>query len=380
MKIVSVFGTRPETIKMAPVVREIARRPGLRHVICVTGQHREMLDQALETFQIAPDHDLRLMTSATRLGDLAGSALNGLTDILAHERPDLVLVQGDTATTLAGALAAFYLAIPVGHIEAGLRTHDLSQPWPEEGNRKIVSAIARLHFAPTSRNRDNLLREGVPLGRIEVAGNTVIDALYWTRRRLAAAPPWRKPPFQTRPGRKLILMTTHRRENFSRLTSIWSAMTSLAARGDCDIVYPLHLNPETTPAHGQFGDASNIKLVHPLDFISFAYLLERVDLILTDSGGIQEEATALGKPLLLMREVTERPEAVEAGTVRLVGTAAPRILAAANHLLDNAATLAAMSRPSSVFGDGRAAARIVDAVEEFGSRATSPQDSFTISR
>ena len=380
MKIVSVFGTRPETIKMAPVIREIARRPGLRHIVCVTGQHREMLDQALETFRIVPDHDLKLMSAAGRLGDLAGAALSGLTNILAHERPDLVLVQGDTASTLAGALATFYLGIPVGHVEAGLRTHDLAQPWPEEGNRRIVSAIARLHFAPTPGNRDNLLREGVPTDRIKVTGNTVIDALYWTRRRLAAAPPWRKPPFETRPNRKRILVTTHRRENFPRLKSIWSAMTSLAARGDCDIVYPLHLNPSVASGEGEFGGVSGIRLVHPLDFISFVYLLERTDLILTDSGGIQEESTALGKPVLLMREVTERPEAVAAGTVRLVGTEAPRILAAANHLLDNGGTLAAMGRPSSVFGDGYAAARIADAIEEFGKSAMSPQDSFMISR
>lgn len=379
MKIVSIFGTRPEAIKMAPVVREFARRPSIEHVVCVTGQHREMLDQALDAFKIEPDHDLRLMDSCGRLGDLAGNALAALTDVLARESPDLVLVQGDTATTLAGALAGFYLDIPVGHIEAGLRTHDPKHPWPEEGNRKLVGGIASLHFAPTPGNRDNLVAEGVDPSLIVVTGNTVIDALYRTRRRIAAAPPWLKasggPLLHRTPGRKLILVTAHRRENFgSRLEEIWEAMIALARRGDSDIVYPLHLNPSVTPAASRLRDASNIKLIGPLDYVSFVYLLERTDLILTDSGGVQEEATALGKPVLLMREVTERPEALAAGAVKLVGTDTGRILAAANRLLDDPAALAAMSRPSAVFGDGDAAGRIAAAIEERFGIGTSPQD------
>ena len=384
MKIVSVFGTRPEAIKMAPVIREIGRRPVIRHVVCVTGQHREMLDQALETFAIEPDHDLRLMTDGGRLGDLAGAGLAALTDLLARESPDLVLVQGDTATTLAGALAAFYLNIPVGHIEAGLRTHDLARPWPEEGNRKLVSGIATLHFAPTPGNRANLSSEGVPPGRIYVTGNTVVDALYQTRRRIAATPPWRTiftefvPDAPSR--RKLILVTTHRRENFARLEAIWSAMLEIAGRGDCDIVYPLHLNPNLGDAGRHLGGEAAIRLVRPLDFASFVYLLGRADLILTDSGGIQEEAAALGKPVLLMRDVTERPEAEATGTVRLVGTEPARILAETHRLLDDETARAAMSCPSAVFGDGYAARRIVDAIEEFGMGETSPQDRFTNSR
>jgi UDP-N-acetylglucosamine 2-epimerase (non-hydrolysing) len=384
MKIVSVFGTRPEAIKMAPVIREIARHPEIEHVVCVTGQHREMLDQALDVFKITPDRDLRLMGSSSRLGDLAGNALSALTDVLAKESPDLILVQGDTATTLAGALAGFYLEIPVGHIEAGLRTHDLAHPWPEEGNRKLVSGIASLHFAPTPGNRANLLAEGVPDSSIIVTGNTVIDALYRTRRRIAAAPPWLKassgPLLHKAPGRKLILVTAHRRENFgARLEEIWEAMTAVARRDDCDIVYPLHLNPSLSPAATRLRDASNIKLIGPLDYVSFVYLLERTDLILTDSGGIQEEATALGKPVLLMREVTERPEALEAGTVRLVGTDADRILATASRLLDDPAALAEMSHPSPVFGDGSAAGRIVSAILQDFSEATSPRDIAAIS-
>jgi len=363
MKIVSVFGTRPEAIKMAPIIKEIARRPVIEHVVCVTGQHREMLDQALATFGIVPDHDLELMDSRFRLGDLAGHALVSLTDFLARESPDLVLVQGDTATTLAGALAGFYLGIPVGHVEAGLRTHDLAHPWPEEGNRKLVSAVAALHLAPTPGSRDNLIAEGVSPDDIVVTGNTIIDALYWTRRRLASAPPWLK-PVVVRTDRKLVLATTHRRENFgAHLEAIWSAMEALARRGDCDIVYALHLNPQLAPASSRLRDASNIKLISPLDPVSFVYLLEQTDLILTDSGGIQEEATALGKPVLLMREATERPEAVDAGTVKLVGMDTPGIVAEATRLLDDPAALAAMARSSTVFGDGAAAGRIVDAIE-----------------
>jgi UDP-N-acetylglucosamine 2-epimerase (non-hydrolysing) len=380
MKIVSVFGTRPEAIKMAPVIKEIARRPRIRHVVCVTGQHREMLDQALATFGIVPDHDLWLMDSRYRLGDLAGHALVSLTDFLARELPDLILVQGDTATTLAGALAGFYLGVPVGHVEAGLRTHDLAQPWPEEGNRKLVSGIASLHFAPTLGNRANLIAEGVSSGDIVVTGNTIIDALYWTRRRLAAAPPWLKPVFE-QTGRKLVLATTHRRENFgAHLEAIWEAMEALARRGDCEIVYALHLNPQLAPAESRLREASNIELISPLDHTSFVYLLERTDLILTDSGGIQEEATSLGKPVLLMREVTERPEAVEAGTVKLVGTETTRIVAEADRLLGDPAALAEMAQSSNVFGDGAAAARIVDAIERRLSDVESPQDRFAATR
>ena len=370
MKIVSIFGTRPEAIKMAPVIREIERRPKIEHVVVATGQHREMLDQAMDGFEIVPDHDLRLMAVSGGLGDLAGNALKGLSDVLVLESPDLVLVQGDTATTLAGALAAYYLRIPLGHVEAGLRTGDLARPWPEEGNRKLVGGLATLHFAPTEGNGANLQAEGVPRERIWVTGNTVIDALFWMRRRIAAVPPWRKASSAAKATkRNRLLVTTHRRENFgARLRDIWAALMAIADRGDCEIVYPLHLNPSLAAAARTLRDASAVKLVPPLDYARFLQLLEQADLILTDSGGLQEEATALGRPVLLMRDVTERPEAVAAGIVRLVGTETERIVMAVDELLSDPKALKAMNHPSAVFGDGRAAKRIVDAIEEWFKR------------
>jgi UDP-N-acetylglucosamine 2-epimerase (non-hydrolysing) len=355
--ILSVFGTRPEAIKMAPVLRRLAGEPGLRSLVCVTAQHREMLDQVLSLFQLRPDHDLDLMREGQTLTQITTRALTELEPYLARERPDFMLVQGDTTTTMAASLAAFYARVPVGHVEAGLRTGDPAYPYPEEVNRRVTTVIATHHFAPTEGARRNLLREGVAPGAITVTGNTVIDALLET----VGASPSRVPKLPLR-GKRIVLVTAHRRENFGApLEEIIGALRDLASRyPDVDLVYPVHRNPNVDgPVRAALTGAPGIHLLDPLEYKSFCDLMAASYLILTDSGGIQEEAPSLGKPVLVLRDETERPEAVEAGVVRLVGPHRAEIVAQASRLLDDASAYAAMATRRNPYGDGRAAERIV---------------------
>jgi UDP-N-acetylglucosamine 2-epimerase (non-hydrolysing) len=364
MKILSIFGTRPEAIKMAPVVRRLASTPGVISRVCVTAQHRQMLDQVLELFAIKPDYDLDLMRPGQDLTDLTCRVLTGLKGVLAEERPDAVLVQGDTTTACFGALAAFYQRIPVGHVEAGLRTGDIYAPYPEEVNRRIVSTLARWHFAPTTRARDNLLAEHHRPETIHVTGNTVIDALYEVVGRLRADPVLCARldatfPFLD-PALCLVLVTGHRRENFGPgFEQICLALAEISRRADVQIVYPVHLNPNVQePVRRILGSQSRVHLVAPQDYLPFVRLMMRAQLILTDSGGVQEEAPSLGVPVLVMRDVTERSEAVEAGTVRLVGTDRVRIVSEAARLLDDPAERDRMAHAHNPYGDGHAAERI----------------------
>lgn len=369
MKILTVFGTRPEAIKMAPVVNLLKDSPGCDARLCVTAQHRQMLDQVLDLFALTPDHDLNIMQPGQDLTDITSNILLGLRDILRAERYDLLLVHGDTTTTMAAALAAFYEKIPVGHVEAGLRTGNLYAPWPEEMNRSLVGRIAALHFAPTVRAREALLREGVADSSIHVTGNTVIDALQQVVGKLDADASLQQ-RFQTQfdflaADKRLVLVTGHRRENFGDgFERICRALERLSRRGDVQIVYPVHLNPAVQePVRRILGDAPDVVLIEPLDYLPFVYLMSKAHLIITDSGGVQEEAPSLGKPVLVMRETTERPEAVEAGTVRLVGTDEARILAEAERLLDDADAYQSMARALNPYGDGLAAVRIRDRLE-----------------
>lgn len=359
-----VFGTRPEAIKMAPVVTALKATPGIETLVAVTAQHRQMLDQVLELFALAPDDDLDLMAPGQTLPDLFGRILTGMSGVLAARKPDLVLVHGDTSTTLATALAAFYAKVPVGHVEAGLRTGDLQAPWPEEANRRLTAPLSSLHFAPTARSRDNLLAEGIEAAQVHVTGNTVIDALLSVVARFEAEPALAgelaaRFPFLD-PSRRLVLVTGHRRENFGEgFEQMCLAIRELAERGDTQVVYPVHLNPNVQePVNRILGGVDGVRLIEPLDYLPFVYLMSRAHLILTDSGGIQEEAPSLGKPVLVMRDTTERPEAVDAGTVRLVGTDRARIVSEASRLLDDGDAHAAMARAHNPYGDGQAAARI----------------------
>jgi UDP-N-acetylglucosamine 2-epimerase (non-hydrolysing) len=370
LKVLSVFGTRPEAIKMAPVVRELERRSDeINPLVCITGQHREMLDQVLQLFQIVPSYDLNVMEDNQSPTQVASAILGQLEPILRDERPDWVLVQGDTMTCTAASLAAFYAKLKVGHVEAGLRTYDKWQPFPEEVNRRITGIIADLHFAPTERARANLLREDVPDKSIFVTGNTVIDALRWITDE--------QPPtnainvgnldLQRMIGDtndvRMILVTAHRRENFGRpLENICLALQNIAAEyGELvRIIYPVHRSPNVWgPVHRMLGGIANIVLTPPLDYLSMVYLLKRSYLVLTDSGGLQEEAPALGVPVLVLRESTERPEAVEAGTARLVGTDPDRIFSEAVALLENHSEYQQMAQATNPYGDGHAAKRIV---------------------
>lgn len=368
MRILTVFGTRPEAIKMAPVVRRLSRMPGVQSLVCVTAQHRQMLDQVLELFAIRPDRDLDLMRTGQGLTYITTAVLERLGAVLAELRPDRILVQGDTSTTMAAALAAFYEKIPVGHVEAGLRTGDIHSPWPEEMNRRITTVIADLHFPPTEAARQNLLREGIDPARIVVTGNTVIDALL-DAVAILDADPARAAALQAAlprldPGKRLILATGHRRENFAGgLERVAQGLLRLAQRGDVEIVYPVHLNPHVQQAaQAVLGGHPAIHLIAPLDYLPFVALMRRAALIVTDSGGVQEEAPSLGKPVLVTRDTTERPEAVAAGTVELVGTDTDRLVARAARLLDDPAAYAAMSFAHNPYGDGHAAARIVEAL------------------
>jgi UDP-N-acetylglucosamine 2-epimerase (non-hydrolysing) len=373
-RIAIIFGTRPEAIKLAPIVRALEDHPAFERLVCVTAQHREMLDQALHAFGIVPDADLHLMRPDQSLAGLAARCVEAIDGYLEEERPDLVLVQGDTTTAFCAALAAFYRRIAIGHVEAGLRTGNLDAPWPEEGNRVLISRLARLHFAPTETGRRNLLAEGVPPGRIFVTGNTVIDALNLALEKVRACPPGipglSDEVLDGQNGDPLVLITGHRRESFgTKFESICRAIAELAAAYPAArFVYPLHLNPRIRgPIRQALGatGARNIHLIDPLSYLPFLSLMDRSTLVLTDSGGIQEEAPSLGKPVLVMRDTTERPEAVEAGTVRLVGTDARTIVAEVSRLLDDAEAYAAMARAHNPYGDGKATGRIVDACLAF---------------
>lgn len=368
-RVVAVFGTRPEAIKIAPVIRALTTTDGIEPLVCVTGQHREMLDQAMDLFGLSPAVDLDVMRHAQGLTHVTTTVLAGLERAFARLRPDLVMVHGDTTTTLAASLAAFYARIPVAHVEAGLRTGNPMAPWPEETNRRLVGAIASLHFAPTRAAADNLRAENIAPEQIEITGNTAIDALAWVRSEILTRP-GTAAEMQTRfpwldPDRRLILVTGHRRENHGAgIAALARALARLARRGDVQIAYPVHLNPAVQePVHRILGRARDVHLIGPQDYKPFAWLMTRATLIITDSGGIQEEAPALGKPVLVTREVTERPEAVAAGTVRLVGSDTDRIIAEATRLLDDARAYRAMAWAHNPYGDGKAAGRIARRLE-----------------
>ncbi|WP_428378775.1 non-hydrolyzing UDP-N-acetylglucosamine 2-epimerase [Marinobacter adhaerens] len=367
IKTLCVFGTRPEAIKMAPLVLRLASDARFDAGVCVTGQHREMLDQVLELFGIRPDFDLNIMKPGQDLTDVLTGILAGMRDVLSRARPDIVLVHGDTATTFAASLAAYYQQIPVAHVEAGLRTGNLYSPWPEEANRKLTGVLTRLHFAPTPKSAENLAREGVPPSHIEITGNTVIDALLTVVARMDADHQLRS-GFEERfdfldSNKKLILVTGHRRESFGGgFERICQALAKVAKRyPDCQILYPVHLNPNVQePVRRLLGGIDNIRLIEPLDYLPFVYLMNRSHIILTDSGGIQEEAPSLGKPVLVMRETTERPEAVDAGTVRLVGTDVDLIVSEVERLLTDEAAYKEMAFAHNPYGDGKACDRIVE--------------------
>ena len=370
LQVMVVVGTRPEAIKMAPVVAALKARPEEMTVrLCVTAQHRHMLDQVLAIFGLVPDVDLDLMRPDQSLASLTAAAVTGVHDVVVRERPDVVLVHGDTTTTLAATLAAFYAHVPVGHVEAGLRTRDLERPFPEEANRLLADQLARYRFAPTPRARQNLMREGI-LDGIWVTGNTVIDALLAAVRRVRREPPEIPGLGALDPGRRLVLVTGHRRESFGDgFLHIGRALRELALRGDVEIVYPVHLNPNVQrPIRELLGGLDRVHLIEPLPYLPFVRLLDACHLVLTDSGGIQEEAPALGKPVLVMRDVTERPEAIEAGTARLVGAREESILGAARELLDDQGAYDAMAHAANPFGDGRASERIADVLTELGRR------------
>ncbi|MCI4661566.1 MAG: UDP-N-acetylglucosamine 2-epimerase (non-hydrolyzing) [Neomegalonema sp.] len=365
MKILSVFGTRPEAIKMAIPVRTFAAAEGVESVVCVTGQHRQMLDQVLSLFEISPDIDLDLMTPGQSLERVTTRALEGVSEAIRTHRPDWIVVQGDTTTAMAGALAGFYAQVPVAHVEAGLRTGNMASPWPEEGNRQIIGRLAKVHFPPTAKSQANLLAENIDPACVHVTGNTVIDALHYVSDKIeqdAALAAQIDAAFDfIDPAKRLILVTGHRRENFNGgLDRVCDALARLAARGDVQIVYPVHLNPQVQrAAEEHLRGAPDVHLIAPLDYLPFVRLMSRADLIITDSGGIQEEAPSLGKPVLVTRDTTERPEAVEAGTVKLVGTQGERVIEQAARLLDDEAAYAEMARAHNPYGDGHASERIL---------------------
>jgi len=367
-RVIVVFGTRPETIKMAPVVLELRRRPGIEVIVCVSGQHRTMLDEALAAFGISPEHDLAIMRSGQTLADITADVLGRLSPLLAKLKPDRVIVHGDTTTTFAAALAAFYLGIPVGHVEAGLRTGNMRAPWPEEFNRRSVDMVADLLWAPTESAADNLRREGVPHDNIVVTGNTAVDAIASVKSRLdndavLRDVVWRRLP-RLQQDKRLVLVTGHRRESFGDgMAEVCRALNRLATRCDIEIVWPVHPNPNVVGAIKQHLKAnSNIQLVEPVDYLGFTALMLRSYIIITDSGGIQEEAPTLGKPVLVTRNETERPEAITAGTARLVGPSEDRIVAAATELLDDDLSYRRLAERDNPFGDGKAAVRIADSL------------------
>ena len=376
-----VFGTRPEAIKMAPLVKEFQKQPDrVDTVVCVTGQHREMLDQVLEIFDIRPDYDLNIMKQGQDLYDVTARVLTGMRDVLKEVKPDVVLVHGDTTTSTAAALSAFYQQIPVAHVEAGLRTHNIYSPWPEEMNRLLTGRLATYHFSPTPLSRNNLMREGVDDRNIIVTGNTVIDALYWVIEKIKQDEKLNNRLIgelkssgydidRLSDGKRLVLITGHRRENFGDgFAQMCRAIQTLTDKyPEVDFVYPMHLNPNVRkPIHEVFGEdlsgLGNMFFIEPLEYLSFVYLMEKSCIVLTDSGGIQEEAPGLGKPVLVMRDTTERPEALEAGTVKLVGTDYDKIVGEVSFLLDNEQAYEVMSKAVNPYGDGLACGRIVNAL------------------
>jgi UDP-N-acetylglucosamine 2-epimerase (non-hydrolysing) len=367
-RVMCVVGTRPEAIKMAPVIQELRRQESRMECrVCATAQHREMLDQVLDLFGIVPDVDLDLMEPGQSLSALSARVFCHLEPVLQAERPDWVLVQGDTTTVMAAALCAHYNRVRVGHVEAGLRSFDRANPFPEEINRVVADHASDLLFAPTSGARDNLLREGISASAVRVTGNTVIDALL----RVAKSgwqPPEDSPLWALEGDRRMILVTAHRRESFGKpLQSICAALRTLAARGDLQVIYPVHRNPRVwEPVHAALGDVAGVTLLSPVDYQTLVWLMKQCTLVLTDSGGIQEEAPALGKPVLVLRTVTERPEGVDAGTARLAGTDPEQIVSEASHLLDDPVAYEAMARAVSPYGDGHAAERIVEALWQHG--------------
>lgn len=376
MKLIIVFGTRPEAIKMAPLVKELQKSSKLQVKVCVTAQHRQMLDQVLQLFEITPDYDLDLMRPGQTLPQLTSNILMGMDSVLADYCPDWVLVHGDTSTTMATSLAAYYRQVGVAHVEAGLRTHNLYSPWPEEGNRQITGRLSGLHFAPTEESRSNLVNEGVLSETIYVTGNTVIDALLNISNRIDNDEALRSNlsslfPFLDQ-SKRLILVTGHRRENFgSGFESICHALKDIASGPGVQVVYPVHLNPQVQePVCRLLADAENVHLIEPLEYLPFIYLMKCSHLILTDSGGIQEEAPSLGKPVLVMRDTTERPEAVAAGTVRLVGTDHNRIVSETLALLQDEASYQRMAFAHNPYGDGAACRRIRSTFEELATSAT----------
>jgi UDP-N-acetylglucosamine 2-epimerase (non-hydrolysing) len=370
MRILSIFGTRPDAIKMAPVIRALARSDHVESLVCASGQHRDMLNPVMELFGIKAHFNLDIMKAGQDLTHITTETLNGLKAVIGEAKPDWVLVHGDTTTALAAAFAAFYARAKIGHVEAGLRTHDFTQPFPEEMNRAVVDRIADLHFAPTASARDNLLKENVDPGRIKITGNTVIDALLHIRDRLKGEPLFRAavesrmPPIPK--DKRIILVTGHRRENFGEgVEAICRALLRIADRPDVDIIYPVHLNPNVhDPVHALLSGKDNIHLWAPIDYAAFIHLMEQSHIVLTDSGGIQEEAPSLGKPVLVMRNKTERPEAVAAGTVKLVGTDTAIICAEVARLLDAPEHYASFARAHNPYGDGHASKRIVDILIE----------------
>lgn len=370
-KVLIVFGTRPEAIKMSPLVHAIDADPRFESRVCVTAQHREMLDQVLGLFEINPEYDLNLMKPGQTLSGVTSGILKGMEGVLDDFEPDVVMVHGDTATTFATALAAYYKQMPVGHVEAGLRTGNINSPWPEEGNRKLTGALARYHFAPTETSKQNLLNENVPSADISVTGNTVIDALLWVKDRLDQDALLRDDLAAQFPmldsQKKLILVTGHRRESFGGgFERICEALRRISNENDdCQVVYPVHLNPNVhEPVNRLLADCGNVHLIPPQDYLPFVYLMSQSYLILTDSGGIQEEAPSLGKPVLVMRDTTERPEAVAAGTVKLVGTDVDLIVREVKNLLTNETAYTDMSRAHNPYGDGQSCKRILDFLYE----------------
>ena len=375
-----VFGTRPEAIKMAPLVKEFQKYPEqFKTQVCVTGQHRQMLDQVLEIFDIVPDFDLDIMKQGQDLFDVTSRVMLGMREVLSSAKPDIVLVHGDTTTSTAAALAAFYCQIPVGHVEAGLRTHNIYSPWPEEMNRQITGRIASYHFAPTELSKNNLLKENVEQQQIYITGNTVIDALYWVIKKIKGngelqsqlSEELKEAGYDVSRNRPLVLITGHRRENFGDgFISICRAIKTLSQKfPDVDFVYPMHLNPNVRkPIKEVFGEnlsnLGNMFFIEPLEYLSFVFLMEKATIVLTDSGGIQEEAPGLGKPVLVMRNTTERPEALEAGTVKLVGTDYDNIVAEVSNLLTDPAYYSSMSQAVNPYGDGMACERIMTILEE----------------
>lgn len=367
-KVMVVFGTRPEAIKMAPLVTALKKHPELETIVAVTAQHRQMLDQVLELFEIKPDEDLNVMQPGQTLSELTSRIVQGMQQLIAKHSPDMVLVHGDTTTTFATSLAAFYQRTAIGHIEAGLRTGNLYSPWPEEANRKLTGVLASLHFAPTQKSADNLRAENIDPSTVHITGNTVIDALLAVVEKIESSAALKRElsarfPFLN-DSKRLILVTGHRRENFGDgFEQICRALKEIAARGDTQVVYPVHLNPNVQePVKRVLGDQAGVHLIEPQEYLPFVYLMSRSHIIVTDSGGIQEEAPSLGKPVLVMRDTTERPEAVDAGTVKLVGTDANRIVAEVTELLDNQIAYQTMSKAHNPYGDGLASHHVVELI------------------